>query len=94
MGAGENYAERMKRDKDDKKKRSRDRDGEDALGGKRKMRHLDGIKVIDPNDYDLIRRFLTEHGKIVPARLTGATAKQQRQIKRIVRRLRVMGIVP
>ena len=85
---------RMKREKDDRKKKTRDRDGEDGLGGKRKMRHLDGIKVIDPNDYELIRRFLTEHGKIVPARLTGATAKQQRQIKRIVRRLRVMGIVP
>jgi small subunit ribosomal protein S18 len=42
----------------------------------------------------LLRRFLTEHGKIMPSRLTGATAKQQRQIKRAVRRLRVMGILP
>ena len=83
---------RMKKESSERK--SRDRDGEDGFGAKRKPRHLEGIKAIDPNDYDLIRRFLTEHGKIIPARLTGATAKQQRQIKRIVRRLRVMGIVP
>ena len=83
-----------KKETSDRKNRSRDRDGEDALGAKRKPRHLEGIKVIDPNDYELIRRFLTEHGKIMPARLTGATAKQQREIKRIIRRLRVVGIVP
>jgi len=85
---------RMKKEKkSDRKSRSRDRDGEEGLGAKRKPRHLEGVKAIDPNDYELIRRFLTEHGKIMPARLTGATAKQQREIKRIIRRLRVMGIV-
>ena len=83
---------RMKKDTE-KKSRSHDRDGDEGFGAKRKMRRLDGIKSIDPNDYELMRRFLTEHGKLMPARLTGATAKQQRQIKRIVRRLRVMGIV-
>jgi small subunit ribosomal protein S18 len=83
-----------KKETSDRKGRSRDRDDEDALGGKRKPRHLEGIKAIDPNDYEMIRRFLTEHGKIVPARLTGATAKQQREIKRIIRRLRVVGILP
>jgi len=84
----------MKRESSERKSRSRDRDGDEGFGAKRKMRHMDGIKSIDPNDYEQIRRFLTEHGKLMPARLTGATAKQQRQIKRIVRRLRVMGIVP
>ncbi|MBA4389240.1 MAG: 30S ribosomal protein S18 [Verrucomicrobia bacterium] len=61
---------------------------------RKRSRHLDGVKEINPRDYDFIRKFMTEHGKIVPARLTGATAKQQREIKRIVRRLRVVGIVP
>jgi small subunit ribosomal protein S18 len=87
-------AKRMKRETSERRSRSHDRDNDEGFGAKRKARHLEGIKVIDPNDYDLIRRFLTEHGKLMPARLTGATAKQQREIKRIVRRLRVMGIVP
>ena len=61
---------------------------------RRASRHLEGVKVIDPSDYDLLRKFLSDHGKIMPSRLTGATAKQQRQIKRAVRRARVMGLVP
>lgn len=61
----------------------------------RKMsRYLEGITAIDPSDHDFLRKFLTDQGKIIPSRLTGATAKQQRQIKRAVRRSRVMGLVP
>ncbi len=54
-------------------------------------RSLDGIKTIDNRDYDLLGRFVTDYGKIMPARLTGATPKQQRRIKRAVRRARNIG---
>ena len=86
-------AERMKKEHGDRRSRSRDRDSEDG-GLRKKSRQLEGIKQINPDDYELIRRFLTEHGKIVPARLTGVSAKQQREVKRVVRRLRVVGILP
>jgi len=56
-------------------------------------RYLEGVTTIDPTDYELLQKFVTEHGKIIPARLTGANAKQQRQIKNAVRRARVMGIL-
>lgn len=65
-----------------------------SSGPRRMSRHLEGVKDIDPSNYELVQRFVTEHGKIIPARLTGASAKQQRQIKRAVRRARVMGLVP
>ena len=61
---------------------------------RRKSRHLEGVKDINERDYDLLRQFVTEHGKIIPARLTGAKAKQQRQIKRGVRNARTMGLLP
>jgi len=61
---------------------------------KKRFRHLEGIKEVDPNDYELLRKFLTEHGKIVPARLTGVPAKLQRKIKDAVRRARNMGLLP
>ncbi|MFO7871175.1 MAG: 30S ribosomal protein S18 [Kiritimatiellia bacterium] len=48
---------------------------------------------IDPYDQELLDKFVTEHGKILPARFTGANAKQQRQIKRAVGRARVMGLL-
>jgi small subunit ribosomal protein S18 len=51
-------------------------------------------QVIDYKDHELLRKFMTERGKIVPSRFVGTTAKQQRQIKRAIRRARVMGLLP
>jgi small subunit ribosomal protein S18 len=66
----------------------------ERTGVRRLSRHLENVKYIHMDDYDLLQRLLTEHGKIVPARLTGASAKQQRRVKKAVRRARVMGILP
>jgi small subunit ribosomal protein S18 len=71
---------------------SRDARGREAALRKQ-SRYLEGVKEIDSRDYDLLRRFVTEYGKIVPARLTGATPKQQRTIKRAVRRARNIGLM-
>lgn len=68
--------------------------GRDEVRTRKASRHLEGVKQIDPNDVDLLRRFITEHGKIIPARLTGANARIQRQIKDAVRRARTMGLLP
>ncbi len=48
---------------------------------------------IDLNDVELLRHYVTEYGKIIPARVTGVTAMQQRQIKKGVRRARNMGLL-
>ena len=61
---------------------------------RRRSRYLEGVNNIDSDNYDLLQKFLTEHGKVMPARLTGASAKQQRQIKHAVRRARAMGLLP
>ncbi len=61
---------------------------------RRRSRYLEGVTNIAPDNYDLLQKFLTEHGKVMPARLTGASAKQQRQIKHAVRRARTMGLLP
>jgi small subunit ribosomal protein S18 len=61
--------------------------------GRRRSRFLEGVKEIDFRDYELLRRFVTEQGKIMPARFTGAGPKQQRQIARAIRRARVMGLL-
>jgi small subunit ribosomal protein S18 len=63
-------------------------------GPKRGARYLEGVKIIDHKDHELLRKFMTERGKIMPRRLTGTTAKQQRQIKRAIGRARVMGLLP
>ena len=61
---------------------------------KKRSRYLDGVREIAPDNYDLLQKFLTDHGKIIPSRLTGASARLQRQIRRGVRRARAIGLLP
>lgn len=57
-------------------------------------KHLDGVKHIDYKDAELLRKFMTERGKIMPGRTSSTSAKQQRQIKTAIRRARTIGLVP
>jgi small subunit ribosomal protein S18 len=49
------------------------------------------VTVVDINNPDFLNRFVTEQGKILPQRLSGLSAKQQRKLKLGVRRARTMG---
>ena len=75
--------------------RKTDRDGRDrdSLPARKRTRVLDPNDIVDINNVEFLRRFVTEYGKIVPARLTGITAAQQRQVKQGVRRARNMGLM-
>ena len=59
----------------------------------RRRPELPANDKIDLNDIGLLKHFVTEYGKILPARVTGVTAMQQRQIKKGVRRARNMGLL-
>jgi len=48
---------------------------------------------IDYKNVDLLRRFITEQGKIIPRRLTGVTAKQQRALTKAVKQARILGLL-
>ena len=60
---------------------------------KRDPELLRGVTEIDYKDAELLKKFMTDRGKILPRRLTGANAQQQRKIKSAIRRARVMGLV-
>ena len=60
---------------------------------KRDPELLRGVTSVDYKDAELLKKFMTDRGKILPARITGANAQQQRQIKKAIRRARVMGLV-
>jgi small subunit ribosomal protein S18 len=49
---------------------------------------------IDYKNLDLLKQYITETGKIVPARITGATASQQRQLAAEVKRARYLALLP
>lgn len=61
---------------------------------KRGVKYLEGVSEIDYKDSELLKKFMTEKGKITPQRISGTSSKQQRQIKRAIRRARVMGLLP
>tara|TARA_B100000965_G_scaffold177506_1_gene148122 strand:+ start:133 stop:354 length:222 start_codon:yes stop_codon:yes gene_type:complete len=58
---------------------------------------LSPIKLGDPIDYkdvELLKKFITDRGKILPRRLTGLTAKQQRDLTTAVKRARIIALLP
>ena len=60
-------------------------------------KRLSPIKPGDPIDYkdvDLLKKFITERGKILPRWLTGLTAKQQRDLTNAVKRARIVALLP
>ena len=50
--------------------------------------------VIDYKHPEVLRRFVTEKGKILPRRITGTSAKNQRRLIREIKRARVLGLLP
>ena len=60
----------------------------------RGSRYLKGVKKIDYKDAELLGKFMSGSGKIISRRLSGVTARQQRQLKRAIRRSRNMGLLP
>ncbi len=49
---------------------------------------------IDYKDVDLLKKYITERGKILPRRVTGLTAKQQRDLTVAIKRARIMALLP
>ena len=54
----------------------------------------DKTLVIDYKNPQLLKSFLTDRGKVVPARISGVSARQQRQITRAVKRARMLALIP
>jgi small subunit ribosomal protein S18 len=51
-------------------------------------------KKLDYKDLPLVRRFMTDRGKIAPRRMTGCCTLHQRMVGRVIMRVRQMGLVP
>ena len=49
---------------------------------------------IDYKDKDLLKLFLTSHGKILPQRINRITVQQQKKIVKAIKRARILSILP
>lgn len=50
--------------------------------------------IIDHKDVRLLSRFVSERGKIVPARISSVSAKKQRELARTIKRARYLALMP
>jgi len=50
--------------------------------------------AISYKDFNMLRYFVTERGKIIPRRISGTCAKHQRRVSLAIKRARVMSILP
>ena len=54
----------------------------------------DGVKEVDYKDVDVLKEFITENGKIIPARITGTKTHFQRQLSAAIKRARFLALLP
>ena len=52
------------------------------------------VEEVDDKDVDVLRDFIAENGKIIPARLTGTRAIYQRQVTTAIKRARFLALLP
>jgi small subunit ribosomal protein S18 len=52
------------------------------------------IEEIDYKDIDILKDFVTENGKIMPARITGTKSGYQRQLSTAIKRARFLALLP
>ena len=78
-----------------------DRDGDDRRGGKggrgstrRKLLSDEIFQKVDYKNPQVLRSFVTDRGKMIPRRISGASARQQRRMSTAVRRARMLALLP
>ncbi|MDR0565135.1 MAG: 30S ribosomal protein S18 [Azoarcus sp.] len=55
---------------------------------------VEKIEEVDYKDVDILKDFITENAKIMPARITGTKARYQRQLSVAVKRARFLALLP
>ena len=54
----------------------------------------DENQVIDYKDANLLKKYISERGKILPRRITGTCAKHQRELTTAIKRARQIALIP
>ena len=54
----------------------------------------DTNQVIDYKDVNLLKKYVSERGKILPRRITGNCAKHQRELTAAIKRARQVALIP
>ncbi|NMA92776.1 MAG: 30S ribosomal protein S18 [Firmicutes bacterium] len=55
---------------------------------------VDKVEMVDYKEYEKLKRFVSERGKILPRRISGNCARHQRQLTTAIKRARIMALLP
>lgn len=61
---------------------------------RKQCRFKDEKVTIDYKDVYLLKGYISENGKIIPSRMTGTSAKYQRQLNLAIKRARFLALIP
>lgn len=80
----------------DSKDREKERKANRPLFKRKKFCRFtaEGIKTVDYKDIELLKDFVNENGKIIPARITGTRSYYQRQLSTAVEHARFLALLP
>jgi small subunit ribosomal protein S18 len=53
-----------------------------------------GFPKVDYKHPDLLSKFISEGGRMLPSRITNVSAKQQRKLKKAIKQARVLALLP
>lgn len=78
--------------------RNNNKDGKGGGGFRRRKKVCyftqNKVEYIDFKDVELLKKFITDRGKILPRRVTGTSAKWQRPLAVAIKRARHMALIP
>jgi small subunit ribosomal protein S18 len=90
--------ERKERNDGERGERGPRRTGGSSGGGSRRKKTcpfcVDNAPVIDYKDLDMLKRYVSDRGKMMPSRITGVSAKYQRQLTTAIKRARQLALLP
>ena len=55
---------------------------------------LEKVETIDYKDTAKLSKYITERGKIIPARISGVCARHQRMLARVKKKARIVALLP
>ena len=86
----------IERQKSDPRQQQSSGDGRRPFFRRRKTCPFSGTNApkIDYKDVKLLQRYISEKGKIVPARITAVSQKKQRKLAQAIKRARVLALLP
>jgi small subunit ribosomal protein S18 len=92
---GEGYAPRRRADRDDSDGDDRSRRFQKGrMGRNRHTQYCPEGKCFDYKDFETLKRYISETGKIKPRRQTGNCARCQRELAREIKRARHLALLP